>query len=177
VLAPFELVILGAAELGLAEPEETGSTFVANALLKAVAAAKASGYASLADDSGLAVNALDGAPGVYSARWAGENKDFTAAMARIARELKAKNARDHSAKFVCALVLAQPEGRTAAFEGEVEGQLVFPPRGNNGFGYDPIFVANGMHETFGEIAAAAKHGMSHRARAFRKLIDSGVFQL
>jgi XTP/dITP diphosphohydrolase len=174
LLAPFALTIKGADELGLPEPEETEPTFVGNALLKAREAAEASGEVSLADDSGLAVTALDGAPGIYSARWAGEAKDFMSAMARVERELKAKNAKDYSAKFVCVLALAAPNGETAVFEGEVEGTLTFPPRGQKGFGYDPIFVADSMKETFGEIDPAIKHGMSHRARAFRKLLDSGV---
>jgi XTP/dITP diphosphohydrolase len=174
LLEAFPLAIKGAAELGLPEPEETGTTFVENALLKARAAATACGETALADDSGLAVNALDGAPGIYSARWAGEKKDFAFAMARVERELKARNAQDRSAKFICVLALAMPDGESTLFEGEVEGTLVFPPRGDKGFGYDPIFVAAGMHETFGEIAPPTKHGMSHRARAFRKLLDSGV---
>ena len=177
LLAPFALTIKGADELGLPEPEETEPTFVGNALLKARAAANASGEAALADDSGLAVKALDGAPGIYSARWAGETKNFTSAMARVESELKTKNARDRGAKFVCVLALAKPDGETAVFEGEIEGTLTFPPRGDKGFGYDPIFVANGMTETFGEIDPAIKHGMSHRARAFRKLLDSGVLSL
>jgi len=175
LLEPFALTIVGAAELGLPEPEETGSTFVENALLKARAAANASGHDALADDSGLAAAALDGAPGIYSARWAGEKKDFGAAMARVERELQTRNAKDFSAKFVCALALAKPNGKTESFEGEVAGSLVFPPRGGKGFGYDPIFVAAGMTETFGEIEPVIKHRMSHRARAFRKLIDSGIF--
>jgi len=175
LLGPFSLVIKGAAELALPEPEETGTTFIENALLKARAAAMASGEAALADDSGLAVKALGGAPGIYSARWAGETKDFSSAMARVERALKEKHASDYSAKFVCALALATPDGETAVFEGEIEGALVFPPRGDKGFGYDPIFVAAGMRETFGEIAPATKHAMSHRARAFQKLIESGVF--
>ena len=177
LLAPFALTIKGADELGLPEPEETEPTFVGNALLKARVAANAGGEAALADDSGLAVKALDGAPGIYSARWAGETKNFTSAMARVESELKTKNARDRGAKFVCVLALAKPDGETAVFEGEVEGTLTFPPRGDKGFGYDPIFVANGMTETFGEIDPAIKHGMSHRARAFRKLLDSGVLSL
>jgi XTP/dITP diphosphohydrolase len=174
LLAPFALAIKGADESGLPEPEETGATFTENALLKARAAAAASGEAALADDSGLAVRALGGAPGIYSARWAGEMKDFAAAMARVECELRSKGAEDFSAKFVCVLALAKPDGETAVFEGEVEGTLTFPPRGDRGFGYDPIFVANGMRETFGEIEPAIKHGMSHRARAFQKLLDSGV---
>jgi XTP/dITP diphosphohydrolase len=174
LLEPFALTIKGAAELGLPEPEETGATFVDNAVLKARAAADASGEAALADDSGLAVAALGGAPGIYSARWAGDARDFSRAMARVERELAAKNAGDRSAKFVCVLALAKPGSEMAIFEGEVEGTLVFPPRGDKGFGYDPIFVADGMRETFGEIAPATKHGMSHRARAFKKLIASGI---
>jgi XTP/dITP diphosphohydrolase len=177
LLAPFALTIKSADELGLPEPEETGATFVENAVLKARAAAEASGHAALADDSGLAVTALDGQPGIYSARWAGETKDFASAMIRVERELKAKKTTDYSAKFVCVLALARPNGETAVFEGEVEGGLVFPPRGDKGFGYDPIFVANGMRETFGEIEPAIKHGMSHRAKAFQKLLGSGVLSL
>ncbi|MGB8365806.1 MAG: RdgB/HAM1 family non-canonical purine NTP pyrophosphatase [Rhizomicrobium sp.] len=176
LLAPFALAIKGADELGLPEPEETGATFVDNALLKAKAAAELSGHVALADDSGLAVAALDGAPGVYSARWAGPGKDFALAMARVERELKTKGARDFSAKFVCMLALARPDGETGLFEGEVHGHLVFPPRGVNGFGYDPIFVADGMTQTFGEIAPAAKHAISHRAQAFKKLVESGLFE-
>jgi XTP/dITP diphosphohydrolase len=174
LLAPFQLVIKGAGGLGLPEPEETEPTFVGNALLKARAAAQASGEAALADDSGLAVKALDGAPGIYSARWAGEQKDFAVAMARVERELNAKNATDYSAKFVCALALVKPDGEEAVFEGDVEGALTFPPRGNRGFGYNPIFVANGMTETFGEVDPATKNVLSHRARAFEKLLDSGI---
>jgi XTP/dITP diphosphohydrolase len=176
LLEAFPIVIKGAAEMGLPEPEETGATFVENALLKARAAAKACGETALADDSGLAVKALDGAPGVYSARWAGEKKDFSFAMARVERALKDKNAQDRSARFVCVLALAMPDGESEVFEGEVAGELVFPPRGDRGFGYDPIFVAEGMHETFGEIQPAIKHAMSHRARAFQKLLDSGVLE-
>jgi XTP/dITP diphosphohydrolase len=176
LLASFALTIKSADQLGLPEPEETGATFVDNAVLKARAAAEASGEASLADDSGLAVAALGGAPGIYSARWAGETKDFASAMTRVERELKAKNTTDRSAKFVCVLALAKPNGETAVFEGEIEGTLVFPPRGDKGFGYDPIFVANGMQETFGEIEPATKHGMSHRARAFAKLVNSAIFE-
>ncbi len=172
LLAPFEIVVQSAAALGLSEPEETGATFADNAALKARAAANASGKVALADNSGLAVTALDGAPGIYSARWAGPGKDFAIAMARVERELKAKTARDKSAKFICALALAAPRGETAIFEGEVHGHLEFPPRGDKGFGYDPIFVADGMTETFGEIAPSTKHGMSHRARAFAKLVKA-----
>jgi XTP/dITP diphosphohydrolase len=169
LLAPFDLSIKGAAELGLPEPDETGATFAENAALKARAAADASGFAALSDDSGLSVAALDGDPGIYSARWAGPKKDFSFAMAHVETVLKKKGARDMSAKFVCALALARPGTEAEIFQGEVTGRLVFPPRGNRGFGYDPIFVADGMHETFGEIDPAVKHAMSHRAHAFAKL--------
>ena len=169
LLAPFGVISKGAAELALPEPEETGATFAENAALKARAAAEASGMTALADDSGLCVDALDGAPGIYAARWAGSEKDFSAAMARVERELKEKSATDFSAKFVCALALAEP-GKPEIFEGEIRGHLVFPPRGQKGFGYDPIFVADGMRETFGEIDPALKHRISHRARAFAKLM-------
>jgi len=170
LLLPFGIVTRGASELGLAEPDETETTFVGNAALKARAAADASGMAALADDSGLSVTALDGAPGIYSARWAGETKDFSAAMARVERELKETGTRDYSAKFVCALALAEPGKVPLIFEGEVQGTLSFPPRGTRGFGYDPIFIADGMRETFAEIEPARKHAMSHRARAFEKLV-------
>ncbi|MDE1937843.1 MAG: RdgB/HAM1 family non-canonical purine NTP pyrophosphatase [Alphaproteobacteria bacterium] len=168
LLAPHGVGVRGAAELGLEEPEETGTTFAENAALKARTAAAASGLVALADDSGLSVAALDGAPGIYSARWAGPKKDFSAAMARVERELQERVVQDRSAKFVCALALATPQGDVEIFEGEVHGQLVFPPRGGKGFGYDPIFVAEGLTQTFGEIDPAQKHAISHRARAFEK---------
>jgi XTP/dITP diphosphohydrolase len=170
LLAPLAVATKGAGELGLNEPEETGATFAANAELKARAAADASGLAALADDSGLAVTALDGAPGIYSARWAGPSRDFSHAMARVEKELNERAAADRSAKFVCALALAEPQGVCNVFEGEVRGHIVFPPRGTRGFGYDPIFVAEGMDQTFGEIEPDIKHAMSHRARAFAKLL-------
>jgi XTP/dITP diphosphohydrolase len=169
LLAPLPFSVRGAAELGLAEPEETGLSFSENAALKARAAAEATGLLALADDSGLVVAALDGAPGIYSARWAGPEKDFAAAMARVERELKEIRADDHPAKFVCALALAEPGQNPQIFEGDVHGWLVFPPRGTRGFGYDPIFVAAGMDETFGEIDPVLKQSISHRARAFAKL--------
>lgn len=172
LLAPFDVSVKSAGELGLSEPDETGATFAANAALKARAAADASGLIALADDSGLAVDALGGEPGIYSARWAGPEKDFRIAMARVERELREKNSRDNRAKFVCALALADPVGETEIYEGEVRGHLEFPPRGDKGFGYDPIFVADGMRESFGEIEPATKHGMSHRARAFEKLVKA-----
>jgi len=174
LLAPFGFKVHGAAELHLDEPEETGLTFEDNAILKAEAAARASGLIALADDSGLAVTALGGAPGIYSARWAGDKKDFGVAMERVARSLKDTGTTDFSAKFVCVLALAGRSETTVTFRGEVHGQLVFPPRGAKGFGYDPIFVADGMSQTFGEIEPEVKHGMSHRARAFEKLIGSTI---
>ncbi len=152
---------------GLAEPEETGATFEDNAILKARAACEATGLAALADDSGLSVEALDGAPGIYSARWAGPSKDFAVAMNRIEGELAG---RDTRAKFVCVLALAKPGEAVRTFRGEVHGHLEFPPRGTNGFGYDPVFVADGMTETFGEIDPVLKHAISHRARAFEKFV-------
>lgn len=165
LLAPHGIDVVGAGALGLPEPEETGKTFAENAILKAVAAATASGKMALADDSGLCVDALMGAPGIFSARWAGPNKDFSAAMKRIETELSLHNGA-RSAKFVCALALAAPDGTVETFVGEIVGHLEFPPRGANGFGYDPIFVADGMSKTFGEIDPAQKHAISHRARAF-----------
>lgn len=170
LLAPFGVAVTSAASLGLAEPEETGSTFVANAELKALAAATASGLPALADDSGLAVTALDGQPGIYSARWAGPGKDFDVAMARVHDELERLGAADRSACFVCALALAWPDGHCETVEGRVHGRLVWPPRGTQGFGYDPMFRADGHDLTFGEMAPAAKHAISHRADAFRKLV-------
>ena len=169
LVAPFGFDVKGAADLGLAEPEETGATFAQNAAIKAQAAALATGQWAIADDSGLVVAALGGQPGIYSARWAGPGKDFSLAIARVERELRDAQASGRAAKFVCALALAEPGDGTKIFEGEVSGVLVFPPRGNKGFGYDPIFVADGMHETFGEIEPSLKHTISHRARAFAKL--------
>lgn len=168
LLRPYGIEAVGAAALGLPEPEETGSTFEANARLKALAAATASKLPALADDSGLAVAALGGTPGIYSARWAGPKKDFAAAMQRVERELAGKS--DRRASFVAALALAWPDNHVEIFRGEVHGTLVFPPRGAHGFGYDPIFVPEGGHQTFGEMASAAKHAISHRARAFAKLV-------
>ena len=175
LLAPWHLHVVGANELGLDEPEESETTFAGNAALKARAAAEATHHPALADDSGLVVSALGDAPGIYSARWAGPEKDFAIAMKRVEQELREKKTTDTSAKFVCALALAAPHEDVEIFEGEVHGHLVFPPRGSHGFGYDPIFVADGMAKTFGEIEPATKHGMSHRARAFEKLVKSAAF--
>ena len=172
LLAPLRIEAASAAALGLAEPEETGETFAANAALKARAAALASGEPALADDSGLVVPALDGAPGIYSARWAGPGKDFRVAMTRIDRELAARGVAtsDADAHFVCALSLAWPDGHCETMEGRVDGALTWPPRGPHGFGYDPIFVAAGHGESFGEMLPEEKQPLTHRARAFEQLV-------
>lgn len=171
LIAPFGVGVVSAAALHLPEPDETGDSFEENALIKARAAAMATRLPALADDSGLCVDALSGAPGIHSARWAGPNKDFARAMARIEDELEACGAQSLRAHFVCVLAMAWPDGSDAVFRGEMHGRVVFPPRGRNGFGYDPIFVADGMDRTFGEIEPAQKHAMSHRAKAFAKLIE------
>jgi XTP/dITP diphosphohydrolase len=168
LMAPFGVATLGAGALGLAEPEETGASFEENAMLKAQAAAAASGLPALADDSGLVVPALGGAPGIYSARWAGPGRDFGQAMARVERELAGEA--DRRAHFVAALALAWPDGHVEVVRGEVHGTLVWPPRGTRGFGYDPMFLPAGGRETFGELDPAEKHRTSHRAAAFRKLV-------
>lgn len=170
LLRPHGVETVGAAALGLAEPEETGHTFAENAALKARAAARAANLAALADDSGLTVAALNGAPGVYSARWAGPDKDFAIAMKKVEDALKGQH--DRRAAFIAALALAWPDGECRVFEGKVEGTLVWPPRGTKGFGYDPIFVPAGHTITFGEMEPDAKHAISHRARAFAKLIKA-----
>jgi XTP/dITP diphosphohydrolase len=170
LLAPLGVETVSAGALGLPEPEETETSFTGNARLKAEAAAKASGLPALADDSGLEVFALDRAPGVYSARWAGPEKDFRVAMERVWRELEERGASDRSARFVCALALAEPNGETHVFEGEARGEIVWPPRGEKGFGYDPIFVANGETRTFGEMTHEEKLPLTHRARAFEQLL-------
>jgi XTP/dITP diphosphohydrolase len=169
LLAPFAIDIISAESLGIPEPEETGNSFEANAALKSRAAAEASGLPALADDSGLVVPALDGAPGIYSARWAGPAKDFRLAMERVHRELGKK---DRGASFVAVLALAWPNTDTELFRGEVQGRLVWAPRGDLGFGYDPMFVPLGGTLTFGEMDPAEKHRISHRARAFAKLVES-----
>ena len=175
LLSPYGIETLSAGELGLDEPEETGKTFIANAELKALAGAKAANLPALADDSGLEVAALDGAPGIYSARWAGPSKDFAQAMARIEKKLAAKEATspdDRRANFTCALTLAWPDGLTRTFEGKVFGHLVWPARGDRGFGYDPVFVAESRTQTFGEMEPVEKHAISHRARAFEQFVSA-----
>ena len=168
LLAPYGVATVGAAALGLPEPEETGATFEENAALKARAAAEASGLPALSDDSGLVVPALGGAPGIYSARWAGPDKDFGIAIERVRREL---GDRDRTAHFVAVLALARPGGEVETFRGEAHGRLVWPPRGECGFGYDPIFIPDGYDVTFGEMDPDEKHRISHRARAFEKLVQ------
>ncbi len=163
---------VSAGSLGLPEPEETGDSFAANAALKALDAATAAGLPALSDDSGLVVAALEGRPGIHSARWAGPDRDFGIAMARVERELAGKD--DRSAYFLCALCLAWPDGHHEVFEGRVDGDLVWPPRGERGFGYDPIFRPSGYEITFGEMEPAAKHAMSHRARAFEKFLAAAL---
>jgi XTP/dITP diphosphohydrolase len=179
LLAPFAIALTSAAELGLDEPDETGATFRDNARIKAVTAAEATNLPALADDSGLAVAALDGAPGVRSARWAGPEKDFGAAMDRVEQALSGQA--DRSASFICALALATPgaaddgtgaKGHCEIFEGRVAGRLVWPPRGDHGFGYDPMFVPDGHDVTFGEMEPAQKHAISHRADALRQFVDA-----
>ncbi len=170
LLRPLEIEAVSAGELGLDEPEETGTTFKANAELKALAAATAANLPALADDSGLVIHALGGDPGIYSARWAGPGKDFAVAMEKVEAALAGKT--DRSAHFTCALTLAWPDGHMETFEGYVHGALVWPPRGDRGFGYDPVFVADGYNITFGEMEPDAKHAISHRADAFRQLLDA-----
>ena len=168
LMAPRGVHCMSAAEIGLGEPEETEKTFIGNALQKARAAMAGSGAPALADDSGLEVAALGGAPGIFSARWAGPGRDFRLAMGRIERQLNGNP--DRRARFVSVLALAWPDGHVETFEGTVEGTLAWPARGTNGFGYDPMFVPDGHTITFGEMDPAAKHEISHRAVAFRKLV-------
>jgi XTP/dITP diphosphohydrolase len=177
LMEPLGITCVGAAELGLPEPEEIGNTFVDNADLKAREAADLSGLPALADDSGLCVDALHGAPGIFSARWAEDehgNRDWMRAMERIWREVEAAGLdAGHDAHFACALAIAWPnDGQAENFEGRVDGTLTWPPRGDKGFGYDPIFVPAGHDVTFGEMEPSQKHEMSHRADAFRKLVKA-----
>lgn len=181
LLAPYGVEAVSAAELGLAEPEETGTTFEANARIKAIAAAQATKLPAFADDSGLVVDALDGQPGIYSARWAGEDKNFLAAMTQIERLLQERGAKEpaqRKAHFVSALCVAWPDGHLEDVEARVDGTLVWPPRGTAGFGYDPAFLPDGHARTFGEMTSIEKHGLpphgmglSHRAKAFVKLAE------
>lgn len=169
LLAPYGVDVTSVKALGLPEPEENGTTFIENATIKAMAAATASGLPALADDSGVTVPALNGAPGLYTADWSGPTRDWDLAMGKLWKALRPAD--DPSAAFVCALVVAWPNGETLAVEGRMEGHVVWPPRGARGFGYDPMFIARGMTETFGEIEPAAKHAVSHRADAFKKLVE------
>lgn len=170
LLAPFGADVISAGDLGLPEPVEDGLTFVANAEIKARAAAEASGFPALADDSGLCVHALGGDPGVYSARWAGPGKDFAVAMQKIEDALNSSGSDDRSAHFSCALTLAWPDGTVESFEGQVAGSMTWPPRGEKGFGYDPTFIPVGHDIAFSEMNPVQKHSMSHRADAFKKLV-------
>jgi XTP/dITP diphosphohydrolase len=186
LLRPYGIDAVSAGELGLAEPEETGTSFAENARIKASAAAMASRVPAFADDSGLTVDTLDGDPGIYSARWAGPDKDFGRAMQTVEDELRARGAHAPSqrrAHFVSALCLAWPDGHVEAFEARVDGTLVWPPRGDKGFGYDPMFLPDGHALTFGEMPSEEKHGLpprgkglSHRARAFLKLAEACLGQ-
>ena len=172
LFTPYGIECISAASLDLPEPEETGETFAENAKLKAVAAAKGAGMLALSDDSGLEVGALSGAPGIHSARWGGPNKAFDLAMARVHHELKKLGTSDWRANFTCALGLAAPDGEAAVFTGQVYGTIVWPPRGERGFGYDPIFVPENYSETFGEMDPELKNRLSHRMRAFEKLMSA-----
>ena len=172
LIAPWNLEAVSVGQLGLPEPDETEVTFEGNALLKARAAARGAGLPALADDSGLCVEALDGAPGIYSARWAGPGKDFSLAMNEVQRRLEASGSSSRAAWFICALAIAWPDGTEASFLGRIDGQLVWPPRGTRGFGYDPMFIPEGHSLTFGEMDPSEKHAMSHRARAFRKFVEA-----
>ena len=186
LLKPFGLKTVSAGELGLPEPPETGTTFEENATIKALASAKASGLPALSDDSGLVIDALDGAPGVYTANWAEKEdgtRDFAMAMEKVEKALAEKGAtdvKDRTARFVSVLCLAWPDGHTELFRGEVEGHVVWPPRGDKGFGYDPVFQPEGFETTFGEMSAEEKHGwkpgdasaLSHRARAFKVFVET-----
>lgn len=166
LLNPHRLDVVAAGELGLPEPDETETSFIGNARLKALSAATLSGLPAIADDSGLCVDGLGGAPGIYSARWAGPGKDFAVAMARVNDEL---GTQPRTAHFICALCVAWPDGHTEVVEGRVDGTLVWPPRGGNGFGYDPMFLMDGKAQTYGEMPRADKEADNHRARAFRQL--------
>ncbi|MCB9991006.1 MAG: RdgB/HAM1 family non-canonical purine NTP pyrophosphatase [Rhodospirillales bacterium] len=170
LLEPYGVSCVSAAALRLDEPEETGGSFADNAILKALAAAKASGEIALADDSGLAVNALDGAPGIYSARWAGPEKDFGMAMQTVQDRLG--ESEDRSAAFVCVLALGWPDGHAEVVQGRCDGQIVWPPRGEKGFGYDPVFVPDGFDRSFAEMTQQEKQRISHRARAFAELVKT-----
>ena len=172
LLEPLGVSIISAGEAGLPEPEETGKTFIENAELKAKAAASVSGLPALADDSGLSVSALGGAPGIYSARWAGENKNFKNAMKRVADALLMSGHYDKTAHFHCALSLCWPDGACETFEGILAGELIWPTKGDKGFGYDPMFVPNGYTQSFGEMDPAKKYAMSHRSIAFQKLLST-----
>jgi XTP/dITP diphosphohydrolase len=169
---PYGIACVSAASLGLPEPEETGESFEENALVKARAASSGSGLLALADDSGLEVEALGGQPGIQSARWGGPDRDFDLAMARVHEELEATGGAYLRANFTCALALAAPNGEEIVTSGKVYGAIAWPPRGSRGFGYDPIFMADGYRETFGEMDPGLKNELSHRMRAFERLMEA-----
>jgi len=172
LLQPLGVQVLSATEAGVTEePEETGTTFAENAIIKAEEVMRATGKPCLSDDSGFAVSALHGAPGIYSARWAGADKNFQAAMAKVHQEWERTASQDKTATFHCVLALAMPNQPTQTFAGEISGTICWPPRGKNGFGYDPMFIPDGHHQTFAEMEPAAKHAMNHRARAFAALLQ------
>jgi len=173
LLEPLNIKVKAASDFGLDAPEETGESFCANAALKACFVAKETGLTALADDSGLCVNALDNAPGIYSARWAGADQDFNKAMQKIADRLEGEQ--DRSCHFICALALGWPTGHFVTFEGRIDGKFTWPPRGTKGFGYDPAFTPDGFTCTFSEMEPRQKHAMSHRARAFSQLLKSEYF--
>jgi XTP/dITP diphosphohydrolase len=172
LLAPFGVDVVSAGDLNLPEPVEDGTTFIANAEIKAMAAAKASNLPALADDSGLCVHGLNNEPGVYSARWAGPSKDFAIAMEKVEHALNAAKTDDRSAHFACALTLAWPDGHIESFEGQVHGTMTWPPSGAKGFGYDPTFIPDGHDITFADMLPTQKHAISHRASAFKKLVKA-----
>ena len=171
LLAPFALTVISAGDLDLPEPDETETTYTGNAQLKARAAAIASGFPALSDDSGFEMLALNKDPGLYSARWAGQDKNFMAAMERVHQEFTETGSDDRRCRFVCALSIVWPDGHDETVEGIIDGDFIWPPRGNRGFGYDPIFQLSGTDQTFGEADPDWKHSVSHRARAFDQLLE------
>ena len=171
LLKPFALEVKSAGDLGLPEPDETETTYTGNAILKAKAAALASGYPALSDGSGFELIAINKAPGIYSARWAGPDKDFNLAMQKVYDGFKASGSDNRHCRFVCALSIVWPDGHDETVEGIIDGQFIWPPRGENGFGYDPVFQLDGYDQTFGEVDPEWKHSVSHRAKAFEQLLS------
>jgi len=170
LLTPLDIKVSEISEINSIPPDENGSSFIENAIIKALSSARLSNSVSIADDSGLAINALNGEPGIHSSRWAGHERNFALAINKIAEKLS--NTKDMSAKFVCALCLAWPDGHCESFQGEINGSLTFPPKGSNGFGYDPIFIPDGYNLTFGQLDPSKKKAISHRALAFNQLLQN-----